>query len=339
MLKLALLVAGLFALFLIVWHIGPQRIYDAAAQLGPVALLVMLIPSTIMYAVEAYGWKVTLGPSAKDIPFWRVLAIKTAGEVVNLTTPAGYIGGEPLKAYLLTKHHVPMIEGLASVVIAKTTKTIAEVVFILLGITLAFWRVDHDGSLGQTVVGALVSVSLLLFVIASLVFAQRKGFFTWLLEFTRRIGLKIRFLEDREEHLRSLDRTILEYYRHNRRAVYSSTGLFFLSWMAEALEVYVILWYLGGPALVLSAISINALSVFIKGGSFFIPGSLGAQDIGNFFLLKDFGYSDVAGVTFALLRRFRELVWIGIGLLCLAMLRGRAAGIQERRTLDSGHGS
>ena len=143
-------------------------------QLGPVALLVMLIPSTIMYAVEAYGWKVTLGPSAKDIPFWRVLAIKTAGEVVNLTTPAGYIGGEPLKAYLLSKHHVPMVEGLASVVIAKTTKTIAEVLFILLGITLAFWRVDSDGSLGQTVVAALVSVTLLLLVTSSLVYAQRK---------------------------------------------------------------------------------------------------------------------------------------------------------------------
>ena len=37
----------------------------------------------------------------------------------------------------------------------------------------------------------------------------------------------------------------------------------------------------------LSAISIAALSVFIKGTTFFIPGSLGAQDIGNLFLLKD----------------------------------------------------
>jgi glycosyltransferase 2 family protein len=258
---------------------------------------------------------------------------------VNLTTPACYIGGEPLKAYLLTKHHVPMVEGLASVVIAKTTKTIAEVLFIFLGIMLAFRTVDSDGSLGQTVFTALISVSLLVFVTASLVFAQREGFFTWLLKFTRKIGLKIRFLEAREDKLRSLDRMIVEYYRHNRQAVYSSTGLFFLSWMAEALEVYVIIWYLGGPAIVLSAISINALSVFIKGGSFFIPGSLGAQDLGNFLLLKDFGYSDVAGVTFALVRRYRELVWIGVGLLCLATLRGRAAVIQDSRTPDSGIGS
>ncbi len=339
MLKLALLVAGLFAIVLIVWNVGPERIYEAAAQLGPVALIVLLIPSTIMYLIEAYGWKATLGPSAKEIPFWRVLAIKTAGEVVNLTTPAGYIGGEPLKAYLLTKHHVPMVEGVASVVIAKTTKTIAEVLFILLGITLAFWRVDSDGSLGQTVVMALGSVAVLFFVTSSLVFAQRQGFFTWLLEFTRKIGLKISFLEAREEKIRTLDRMILDYYRHNRRAVYSSTGLFFLSWMAEALEVYVIIWYLGGPATVLSAISINALSVFIKGGSFFIPGSLGAQDVGNFLLLKDFGYSDVASVTFALVRRYRELVWIVIGLVCLATLRGRAAVTQENRTPDSGTSS
>jgi glycosyltransferase 2 family protein len=34
------------------------------------------------------------------------------------------------------------------------------------------------------------------------------------------------------------------------------------------------------------------------------------------------GYSDVAGITFAILRRVRELVWIVIGLICLAALGG-----------------
>jgi hypothetical protein len=84
--------------------------------------------------------------------------------------------------------------------------------------------------------------------------------------------------------------------------------------------VFVIISYLGGPANVLSAISIGGLAVFIKGGTFFIPGSLGAQDGGNLLLLKAFGYSDVTGITFALLRRFRELFWIGIGLVCLAVM-------------------
>lgn len=339
MLKLFLLFVGLLTLGFIVWHIGPGQIYDAAAQLGPVALLVMLIPSVIMYVVEAYGWKVTLGPSAKHIPFWRVLAIRTAGEVVNMTTPTAYVGGEPLKAYLLKKHHVPMVEGLASVIIAKTTMTIAEVLFILLGIALGVWLLGGNDSSGQTVVAALVSVGLLAFGTAAFVFVQRQGLFTWLLGFQRKMGLKIAYLEAREEKLRSLDRTILTFYRDNRPAFYSSTGLFFLGWMAEALEVYVIIYYLGGPAMALSAISIGALSVFIKGGTFFIPGSLGAQDGGNMLLLNVFGYSDVTGITFALLRRFRELVWIGLGLVCLALVGGRAAAIQEGRIDDTGNSS
>src|SRR6185436_11565804 len=214
---------------------------EAASQLGPIGLVVLLIPSTIMYVVEAYGWKITLGPSAKNIPFWRVLAIRTAGETVNMTTPTAYVGGEPLKAYLLTKHHVPIVEGLASVVIAKTTMTIAEVGFILMGIALAFWSVGADGSSGQTVAGALVSVGFLVLVTAALVFVQQQGLFTWLLEF----------------------------YRDNRLTFCFSIGLFFVGWMAEALEVYVIIYFLGGPAMALSAISISALSVFIKSGTFF----------------------------------------------------------------------
>ena len=62
MLRLLLLLVGLFTLGFLVWHIGPGNIYDAAATLGPVALLTILIPSLIMYVIEAYGWKVTLAP-------------------------------------------------------------------------------------------------------------------------------------------------------------------------------------------------------------------------------------------------------------------------------------
>lgn len=52
--------------------------------------------------------------------------------------------------------------------------------------------------------------------------------------------LKIAYIEAREERSRSLDRVIGEFYPHKRQAFCASTGLFFLAWMAEELEVYVI---------------------------------------------------------------------------------------------------
>ena len=319
MLKAALLLLGALTFSVLVWHIGIGRIYEAVTQLGPAAMLVILLPSLLMYILEAYGWLVTLGAWATNVPFWRVLAIRTAGEVVNMTTPA-YVGGEPLKAFLLKRQGVPIVEGLASVVTAKTTMTIAQILFILSGIGLAFWLLGSGGSAGQTAMAGLVSVGLLGFGVGAFVVVQRQGMFGWILKVLRRLGLRIQYLESREQQLLDLDRTIAGFYATQRSAFLLSTGLFLLGWLAEALEVFVMILCLGQPITVLSALAIGALAVLIKGGTFFIPGSLGAQDAGNLLLLTAFGYGDVTGITFALLRRFREFVWIAIGLACLALL-------------------
>ncbi|HET7909846.1 MAG TPA: lysylphosphatidylglycerol synthase transmembrane domain-containing protein [Nitrospira sp.] len=318
-----LLALGCLTVTLLIWHIGPEKIYTAAARVGPGAVLIILIPSFLMYVFEAYGWKLTLGSAGNGIPFRKIFAIRTAGEVVNMTTPTAYVGGEPLKAYLLQRQQIPMVEGLASVVIAKTIMTLAQVLFILVGIALAFWMLGAEGSSGQIAAAGLVSVALLSFGVAAFMFVQKRGLFMWVLHCLRMLRIRVAFLESREEKLRSLDETILHFYTHHRASFYAATALYLLGWLAEAVEVYVIISYLEAPANPLSAISIGALSVFIKGGSFFIPGSLGAQDAGNLLLLKAFGYSDVTGITFALLRRFRELVWIGIGLLCLSVMGSR----------------
>lgn len=331
MLRYILLAVGLFVLSLLVWHVGPGNIYEAATRLGPTALLAILIPSVIMYSVEAYGWKVVLGRVAQKVPFWRLLTIRTAGEVVNITTPTAFVGGEPLKVYLLNKNYkVPIDEGGASVVIAKTTMTIAEVFFILTGIALAFWILGVGSSAGQTITAALLSVGLLVCSIAGFIFVQHRGLFASILSLVKKLGLRIRSLEAQEEHLRAIDRTILNFYSHHQMLFIASTGVYFFGWLAESLEVFGIIYFLGGSVSFLTAISIGAIAVFIKGGSFFIPGSLGAQDAGNLLLLQAFGYSDVTGITFALLRRFRELVWIGVGLLCLAMMgKGRIPQDQD----------
>jgi len=331
-LRYILLAVGLIVLCLLVWSIGLSNIYDAASRLGPSTLFLILLPSVLMYVIEAYGWKVVLGRAAEKVSFLRLLAIRTAGEVVNMTTPA-YVGGEPLKAYLLKKYNVPIAEGAASVVIAKTTMTIAQVVFILMGIALGFWILGAGGSAGQTITAGLVSVGGLICSIVGFVLIQRRGLFASILSIVNALGVRIRALDAQEEHLRSIDQTIRNFYQHHQGAFYVSIVVYFFGWMAEALEVFAIIYFLEGPATLLSTISIGALAVFIKGGTFFIPGSLGTQEAGNLLLLKAFGYSDVTGITFALLRRFRELVWIGIGLVCLAMVGKR--GLSEDHRVES----
>ena len=331
MLRYILLTFGLIVLGLLVWNIGPGNIYEAASRLGTGTLFLILIPSVLMYVIEAYGWKIVLGQGTQWVPFWRLLTIRTAGEVFNMTTPTAFVGGEPLKVYLLNKsYQVPISEAGASVVIAKTTMTIAEVVYILGGVALGFWLLGSGVSPGQTITAALFSVGLMVCSIAGFVFIQHRGLFASILSLLKKLGLRLRAVEAQEEHLRSIDQTILNFYSHHRRAFYASIGVYFLGWLAESLEVFGIIYALGGSISFLAAISIGAFAVFIKGGAFFIPGSLGAQEAGNLLLLQAFGYSDVTGITFALLRRFREVVWIGIGLVCLAVV-GNRGRIEDHR--------
>ena len=325
MLKLVLFFVGILTFFGLVWHIGPARIAETVGHLGPAALAFVLLPSLVMYSLEAWGWRLTLGTHAHAVPFWKLLAIRTAGEVVNMTTPSAYVGGEPLKAYLLKREGVPIVEGLASVVTAKTTMTIAEILFILLGLACWVFGASDRAAAGSpdgsaSFVAVLLSVGLLVSGTAAFVVVQRRGLFAGLLGLLRRCGIRIGFLESREHKLHELDRLILQFYSGNTRGFVLSTGACFLGWLAEAMEVYVMLLCLGGPVDVPRALAIAALSVFIKGGAFFIPGSIGAQEAGNVLLLVAYGYSEVTGLAFALLRRFRELVWICIGLLCLALM-------------------
>lgn len=323
-LRVVLLALGLATFIALIWHIGPARIFETTASLGPTALLVILLPSLLMYLMDASGWAMTLGAHASQVSFLRLFVIRTAGELVNMTTPAAYMGGEPLKAYLLKRHQISMVEAAASVVTAKTTMTIAQVAFILLGIAAALWTLEPSGTSGRTMLAVIISLGLLSFGTALFVIVQRLGLFMGLLGALRKCRIRIGFLEAREDTLRALDQTILNFYRQNRRGFLLSIGAFFVGWLAEALEVYAMLYFLGPPPGVLQAIAIAALSVMIKGGTFVIPGSLGVQEGANLVLAVAFGYPAVAGMTFALLRRLRELVWIAIGLGCLAAV-GRPA--------------
>ncbi|MEP6957450.1 MAG: hypothetical protein ABI980_01870 [Nitrospirota bacterium] len=81
----------------------------------------------------------------------------------------------------------------------------------------------------------------------------------------------------------------------------------------------------------------------VWGDSFFIElgrpssDSLHAHGSGKLLLLKAFGHNDVTGIAFALLRRFRELVWIGVGLLCLAMMNCGHRSLRDSDVQDQSH--
>ena len=139
MIRLVFLAAGAVVLGGLLWHIGLFRIWETVERVGPVAFCMILVPFLVVYLLDTFGWSLTLGPWANRVGFVRLFMVRMAGEAINATTPTAMLGGEPMKAYLLTRYEVPMVEGLASVVTAKTIMTLAQIFYMVLGLSATLW--------------------------------------------------------------------------------------------------------------------------------------------------------------------------------------------------------
>ncbi len=321
MIRIGCLAVGLLVLGGLVWHLGPWRIVRTTEHIGVVPFCVILVPLLVVYCLDTYGWWLILGPWARRVGFVRLFMVRMSGEAVNVTTPTGMVGGEPLKAYLLTRYEVPMVEGLASVVTSKTVMTLAQILFMLSGIGLLWQVVGGTHAVTAALLGAgMLAAAVFLFVIV-----QRYGIGTGLLALADACRIRSRWLAARRPRLLELDRTVRSFYRHRRRTFALSLGVYYVSWMTELFEVYAILYFLGAETGWLLSLSIAAAAVLIKGAVSFIPGGLGAQEGGYLFLLLGLGYDEMTGIAFAFIRRIREIIWVLIGLVCLAALRGKAA--------------
>ena len=65
---------------------------------------------------------------------------------------------------------------------------------------------------------------------------------------------------------------------------------------------------------------IEALIQVLRIVTFMIPSSIGAQEGGIVLIFSQFGFTSGLALTFAVIRRIREILWIGAGLVLWSLL-------------------
>ncbi len=126
--------AGLALMAFLIVKVGTDDTLTATARgLGWRSLLVCL-PFALIMAVDTLGWRYAF--AYDRVPFLRLVAARIAGEAVNVLTAVAPIGGDAIKVWFL-RPHVPYRESIASVIIAKTTITLSQALFLLIGVAAA----------------------------------------------------------------------------------------------------------------------------------------------------------------------------------------------------------
>jgi uncharacterized membrane protein YbhN (UPF0104 family) len=90
-------------------------------------------------------------------------------------------------------------------------------------------------------------------------------------------------------------------------------GLNLLNWYLGALEIYIILYFLGHPISIAESIILETLVELVRAGTFFIPATLGTQEVAFLSATGAITGEPALGLAIALMRRVREIVWFILG--------------------------
>ena len=304
-------VAGLALMVILIVRVGSDEALSATARaLGWRSLLVCL-PFALIMAVDTLGWRYAF--AYDRVPFLRLVAARIAGEAVNVMTAVAPVGGDAIKVWFL-RPHVPYQESIASVIVAKTTITLSQALFLLIGVMAAV----------ALAVDARLVRAMLWLLLVELIGAG--GFLAVQVAGSLSRGARLLSRVKKLDALagaENLDRTLQSFYRREWRRFALSVGFHLLGWLMGALETWLFLRVLQIPASLTTALVIETLGSAVRFATFFVPGSLGALEGANTAAFAALGLGAPAGLAFSLLRRLRQVVWIGLGVLVFLLARAR----------------
>jgi uncharacterized protein (TIRG00374 family) len=312
-LKTVFLILGAALLGVLVYRVGAGPILETLGRLAWWQFALVCLPYTLVMAADTLGWRFAF---ARDrAPFWRLYGARLAGEALNVVTAVGAVGGEAAKAWLV-RRDVSYAESVPSVVIAKTTITMAQALFLLLGLAVA-WSALPPGS--DILRGMLWLLLIEVLAVGGFFAAQVSGL-------VARGGrlLKLFGVVADTGAAEALDRALRGYYRREWRRLALSIAFHLLGWLLGVLEAVVVLWALDVDASVAVAALIEALGSGVRFATFLVPASLGPFEAANAAAFAALGFGAGAGLAFSLVRRARQAVWVAIGILVLLAMRWSA---------------
>jgi putative membrane protein len=227
--------------------------------------------------------------------------------------PVAQVGGVVVQARLLSFRGVSGDLAVASVVVDMTLEVTTLFLFALVGLGL-FAAGGPAESAAWLAVGLMIGCP----VVVGLIAAQRFGLIGLLAGLTDRLARRSGW----SSPLRAVDEAIQALYR-DRRRIAAGAALHFSAWFLSAMEIFVLLRFMGQPIVPRDAVIVASLGYAVCAAGFLVPGALGIQEGGFMLLATLVGIPAQLGLALSLARRVRE-VMLGVpALLVWQCVEGR----------------
>ncbi len=294
---------------LVVWQ-GADGVAAALSGVG-FGLFAVAAFHALPIALAGAAWAALVAsPAAPGLG--RFVTARWIREAVNTLLPVAQIGGDIVGARLLVRAGGAGRAVAAGTVADKTIEALSQAV--VAGAALAI-LIDGDGA-GALLTPLLIAAAL----VGGFVLAQRWG----ALRLAERMLVRLaRAAGGSGEDFRGLHEAVWAVYRDRRRTG-GAVLLHGLAWACGAVEMWMILHFMGHPVGFATAFAVEALGQAARSAAFAIPGALGAQEAAYMALAQAVGLTPETGLAVSLVKRGRHLL-VGVpALLAWQRLEWRA---------------
>lgn len=316
LIRFVLFMLGMLLVFALFERIGLAPVLSAIAKLSWTLPLLILFPACLMVTCDGLGWRYAF--RRDRVPFGILVRARLAGEAVNVTTPLASLGGEPVKAWLI-RAYAPLSESVPSVVVAKTTLTIGQALFVLMGLLAAVQTLPAGSELLR---GMRWMVSVICLAVAGFVTVQALGAAGAIGRVLERVG--VTRTGGPAGVLPRIDRELAAFYRRVPGRLALSVFWHLAGWSVGMLEGWLIMRALNLPVSLATALVVESVEATIAFAAFMIPARAGVQEAGHVAAFVALGLGAPVGLAFTVVRRLRQAVWAGLGYVALASLQGTA---------------
>lgn len=268
-------------LAVMLWFVGIGDVIDALKMANLYLIALAFVIQLVVFYLFALRWKILNGIAGIDSSIIKLLPMLMVGLAVNNITPSGRGGGEPVRAYLLSREEgYPVEETFAAVVADRALDTFPFVVLAILtiiGMTLYF---DFDMWLIIVMIIAVSAIVALLIMIIYMsvnpVFGKRVD--GWIIKLVRK------FYKNNSEEFEEKVHGVVKGFQdtmnlviHHRKVLYYALPLSFVIWIFEILRVYFVFLAFGANVnpIIIGEVFIMACLV---GMIPLLPGGIGAVD-------------------------------------------------------------
>ena len=293
--------------------IGLQKVIFQLQEVGLAGVCVFIINVLLIFIINAISWQIILKSYGHRPPFRDILATKIIGFVISYLTPSMYFGGEPVRAYLISKKHgLPLTEVGASVVVNRFLELGAALFFIYLG---SIWTlVEYELPLLVRVVMLAVNVLMGLGMAALLLsFIYENRLFTDLANLLSRWNPLSKTVEKVKPHISKLEGEVFLVFKKHRREALLAFALNFLAGSLIFLKPAIFFYFLG-IVFRLSQLSLLFALTHLILILQVTPGGLGVFELGEVAIYGLVGIDAQKALAFTLMVRVTDTVVVAIAL-------------------------